>query len=85
MCLLAAGYIRTNANRFAPCIMDDLGAVDAAAYCHCEVEPPGKDAEQVQIIALTEALGVDVRIESCPLSAVWFYWKGSQKCKQNFN
>ena len=33
------------------------------AYCKKEVEPMGKECEQVQIIALTEYMGVGVRID----------------------
>lgn len=32
-------------------------------YCQREVEPMGKECEQVHVIALTEYLGIAVRIE----------------------
>jgi len=56
--------MRRQADRFLPFI-DDVSAMtgNMAAYVEREVEPMGKECEQVQIIALTEYLGVPVKIE----------------------
>jgi ubiquitin thioesterase protein OTUB1 len=60
MRLLTAGSMRMQEERFAPFI--EFGA-DIAGFCQREVEPMGKECEQVQIIALTEYLKVPVSIE----------------------
>eukprot|EP00640_Fibrocapsa_japonica_P003004 CAMPEP_0113943978 /NCGR_PEP_ID=MMETSP1339-20121228/30146_1 /TAXON_ID=94617 /ORGANISM="Fibrocapsa japonica" /LENGTH=266 /DNA_ID=CAMNT_0000949003 /DNA_START=111 /DNA_END=911 /DNA_ORIENTATION=+ /assembly_acc=CAM_ASM_000762 len=57
--LLAAGHIKSNAERFLPFIENP----DVNSFCSSEVEPMGKECEQVQILGLTEALGCAVHIE----------------------
>eukprot|EP00622_Pseudochattonella_farcimen_P007569 FR743584.1.p1 GENE.FR743584.1~~FR743584.1.p1 ORF type:complete len:192 (+),score=19.09 FR743584.1:87-662(+) len=65
---LTAGFMKANPDRFLPFILslDDgngTACVDIHQFCRQEVEPMGKECEQIQIIALTEALGVGVAIE----------------------
>ena len=62
MRLLTALSMRRQEERFAPFIMDPL-FTDMASYCSREVEPMGKECEQVQVIALAEYLGARIRIE----------------------
>ena len=77
MRLLTAGAIRGQAARFLPFLSDDVAhqlvavdEADAAAasqailrYCQQEVEPMGRECEQVHITALAEALNVVIRVE----------------------
>ncbi|KAJ1463182.1 peptidase C65 Otubain-domain-containing protein [Pelagophyceae sp. CCMP2097] len=60
---LSATQIKLQPERFEPFIMDDTGVADVHAFCRTEVEPVNMECEQVQIIALTEMLGVPVCIE----------------------
>lgn len=62
MRLLTAGSIRRQEERFSPFITYPL-FTDMESYCRSEVEPMGKECEQVQVIALAEYLGVVIRIE----------------------
>ncbi len=62
MRLLTAGNMRRQEERFAPFITDPL-FTDMESYCRREVEPMGKECEQLQVIALAEYLGVVIRIE----------------------
>jgi hypothetical protein len=68
--------MRREAQRYAPFLADGCGSsglsdADSSSgsesqvesYCKREVEPMGKECEQLQVIALTEYLGVTVRIE----------------------
>ncbi|CAM9616821.1 unnamed protein product [Phaeothamnion confervicola] len=59
--LLTSGYLKENADRFLP-FLGDLEC-DMASFCAREVEPMGKECEQVQIMALCEQLGVPLAIE----------------------
>lgn len=43
--------------------MDTGLDIDMAGYCRREVEPMGRECEQLHIIALTEYLGLRVAIE----------------------
>lgn len=65
MRLLTAASIRRDAERFYPFIEDSVtgGATDLDTYLKREVEPMGKECEQVHVIALTEYLGVNTTIE----------------------
>ena len=73
MRLLTAGAIRGQPDRFLPFLSDDVnfnavamdGNIDKAilTYCQYEVEPMGKECEQVHITALAEYLGVVLHIE----------------------
>lgn len=56
------GKMRSEEERFTPFISDST-FTNMEAYCKKEVEPMGKECEQVQIIALTEYMGVGVRID----------------------
>ena len=60
MRLLTAGYIKRDPDRFLPFI--DSSYVDINVYCTNEVEPMGKECEQVHIIALSEYLNITVEI-----------------------
>jgi ubiquitin thioesterase protein OTUB1 len=77
MRLLTAGAIRGQAARFLPFVSDDVNVAAAVAnpddelevaaamarYCRQEVEPMGRECEQVHIIALAELLNVVIMIE----------------------
>lgn len=56
------GYMKKEADRFLPFVEDGL-TPDMESYVKREVEPMGKECEQVHIIALTEYLQISVRIE----------------------
>lgn len=56
------GKMRSEEERFTPFISDST-FTNMEAYCKKEVEPMGKECEQVQIIALTEYMGVGVKID----------------------
>merc|ERR1712216_453389 len=53
--MLTSGRIKAHADRFAPFIGDDFA--DVERFCQVEVEPVNVECDQVQFIALTEALG----------------------------
>jgi hypothetical protein len=58
--------MRKEAERFAPFLGEGFGlsaSDDVEAYCKREVEPMGKECEQIQIVALIEYLGVVTEIE----------------------
>lgn len=57
-----AGYLRRHEQRFFP-FVDGGQDLDMASYCRREVEPSGRECEQLQVIALTESLGLRVAIE----------------------
>lgn len=66
-----SGYLRRNADRFLPFVEcsfvgedrdRDING-DMARFCSQEVEAMGRECEQVQVMALAEALGVQVEIE----------------------
>jgi len=59
--LVSAGFLKSNADRFVPFLPFDF--VTVQDFCAKEVEPMGKECEQLQIIALSEYLGVRVQIE----------------------
>lgn len=60
MRLLTAGALKADGDRFLPFI-DGL-YFDIGSFCASEVEPMSKECEQLQIIALTEYLGITVEI-----------------------
>ncbi|BGP19858.1 hypothetical protein JCM10213_003167 [Rhodosporidiobolus nylandii] len=68
--LLTSAYLRTHADEFAPFLFaleDDPrffneGAPDVKAFCERYVEPVAQEADNLQIVALTRALQVPVRI-----------------------
>ena len=57
-----AAAMKKQADRFLPYVMDD-STLDVDSFIAREVEPMGRECEQVQIMALTEFLGVLVKIE----------------------
>ena len=54
--------MKMNSGRFFPFVEDAL-TPDMETYVKREVEPMGKECEQVHIIALAEYLGITVQIE----------------------
>lgn len=60
MRLLTAGHLKAQAERFLPFVEGCF--VDMDAYCRSEVEPMGRECEQLQVLALTEYLGVQADI-----------------------
>lgn len=60
MRLLTAGFIKRDWPRFQPFVEGPY--YDADAFCKGEVEPMKKECEHMQIIALTEYLGVPIDI-----------------------
>ena len=68
------GQLRRQAERFFPFV--DTGVdIDMAGYCSREVEPMGRESEQLHIIALTEYLGLRVAIEYLDGRWVLLSWK----------
>jgi ubiquitin thioesterase protein OTUB1 len=55
--VVTAVHLKTNADRFLP-FME--GGVDIESFCKASVEPMGKECENVQVLALAEALGIQV-------------------------
>jgi ubiquitin thioesterase protein OTUB1 len=71
MRVLTAGYLKRDPDRFLPFI-EGLGAFfDIESFCKSEVEPMNKECEQIQIIALSEYLGITVEISY--LDGRWGY------------
>lgn len=60
MRVLTAGYLKRDPDRFEPFIEGLY--FDIASFCTAEVEPMNKECEQIQIIALTEYLGITIEI-----------------------
>lgn len=54
------GYLKRDADRFLP-FVEGL-YFDMDAFCKAEVEPMDKECEHIHIIALTEYLGLIIRI-----------------------
>lgn len=65
--LLASAELRSRADFFAPFVLgasdDDLRVCDVPSFCARRVEPMGCESDHVHIVALTDALGVAVRVE----------------------
>jgi ubiquitin thioesterase protein OTUB1 len=57
--VVTAVHLKSNADRFLP-FME--GGVDIDTFCKASVEPMGKECENVQVLALAEALGIQVVI-----------------------
>jgi hypothetical protein len=62
VCLVITAAMKKQADRFLP-FVEDMYTPDMITYTNREVEPMGRECEQVQIIALTEYLNISVRIE----------------------
>ncbi|CAM9839435.1 unnamed protein product [Ascophyllum nodosum] len=58
--MLTSGFLKLNAARFLPFLEH---TVDMADFCQREVEPMGKECEQIQIMGLCEHLDTPVKIE----------------------
>ena len=69
--LLASAELRSRAEFFAPFVLGALGdggdddprVCDVPSFCSRRVEPMGCESDHVHIVALTDALGVAVRVE----------------------
>lgn len=59
--VVTATHLKMDAERFQPFI--EQPGIDVAQFCQREVEPMGKECEQLQALALAEAFQVQVRIE----------------------
>ena len=71
---LTAARLRSCAERFFPFVADE-NTFDMKTYTEREVEPMGKESEQVSIMALAEYLQVQVHISyvdghACPPSTI---------------
>lgn len=60
MRVITAGYLKSAPDRFLP-FVEGL-YYDMDAFCKAEVEPMDKECEQIQIIALSEYLGIEIEI-----------------------
>ena len=60
--LWASAHIKANADQFAPFVSALHPGVDLARFCTAEVEGMGKECDEVQVIATTQALGTPVRL-----------------------
>lgn len=58
--VVTATYLKSDPDRFLPFIE---GGLDVPTFCSQEVEPMGKECSSVQVLALAEAMKVDVVIE----------------------
>lgn len=58
--VITATHLKSDPDRFVP-FLD--GFLDIPEFCKQHVEPMGKECEQVQVLALAEAFGVQVEIE----------------------
>lgn len=60
MRVIVATHLKGDPDRFSPFI--STPGLDMEQFCKREVEPMGKECEQVQVLALAEALGVHVTV-----------------------
>jgi ubiquitin thioesterase protein OTUB1 len=58
--VVTATHLKMDPDRFIPFLEQH---VDMAQFCQREVEPMGKECEQLQVLALAEAFGLQVQIE----------------------
>ena len=63
MRVVTATHLKNDPDRFLPFIMAENPGMDIPTFCQRFVEPMGKECEQVQVLALAEAFGVQVQIE----------------------
>lgn len=66
--VITATYLKKDPDRFLPFLLDAQQSagemfLDMAQFCQRHVEPMGQECEQIQIVALAEAVGVCVNIE----------------------
>jgi ubiquitin thioesterase protein OTUB1 len=59
--VVTAAYLKADADRFVHFLDGDY--FDIGTFCSREVEPMNKECGMVQVLALAEAMGVDVTIE----------------------
>ncbi|KAK8853169.1 hypothetical protein IAR55_003870 [Kwoniella newhampshirensis] len=62
--LLTSSYIRTHSSLFSPFLLSPATFLPLSTddFCRQEVEPCGKEADHAQIMALSEALKVGIRV-----------------------
>ncbi|OCF38362.1 ubiquitin thioesterase OTUB1 [Kwoniella heveanensis CBS 569] len=62
--LITSSYIRSHADLFSPFLLSPTTFLPLSTdeFCRQEVEPCGKEADHAQIMALSEALSIGVRI-----------------------
>lgn len=65
--VVTATHLKQDPNRFLPFLLDAQSAandsfLDVNQFCAKHIEPMGQECEQVQVLALAEAVGVAVRI-----------------------
>jgi ubiquitin thioesterase protein OTUB1 len=58
--VLTATYLKSDPQRFLPYLEDYK---DIATFCQAQIEPMGKECTMVQVLALAEAIGVNVKIQ----------------------
>ncbi|VDN00956.1 unnamed protein product [Thelazia callipaeda] len=72
--LITSGFLRENASTYEGFIE---GGCSVEEFCQSEIEPMYKDCDHLAIIALTNALGVSIRIEYMDRTAApnhgWYY------------
>jgi hypothetical protein len=59
--VLCAAYLKSNAERFLPFVLDSCNSVEE--FCAKNVEPMDRECEEVQVTALAQYFGVPVTIE----------------------
>ncbi|WVF73052.1 hypothetical protein IAT40_007870 [Kwoniella sp. CBS 6097] len=62
--LMTSSYIRSHADLFSPFLLSPTTFLPLSTdeFCRQEVEPCGKEADHAQIMALSEALSIGVRV-----------------------
>lgn len=72
--LITSGYLRENADTYQGFIDGDRTVVE---FCQVEIEPMFKDCDHLAIIALTNAVGMSIRIEYMDRTTApdkgWYY------------
>lgn len=59
--VLTGTQLKSDPNRFLPYLEETY--LDISSFCQSHVEPMGKDVQMVQVLALAEIFGVQVKIE----------------------
>lgn len=59
---ITAAFLKADTERFLPFCLE-FHCHDVAEFCARHVEPMGQECEQLQVLALAEAIGIAVRIE----------------------
>lgn len=63
MRLMTAAYLKSHQDQFQPFIEGISPGSTVEKFCATEVEPMGKECDQPQIEAITQALEVSIQIE----------------------